>query len=338
MSISRRNFLTSAIDVGLTRMSPPSTAIPRHAPLTPEELKKRIRGPIMSIPTPFTADFAVDYEGVRNMVRLGQAHGIEIYELTAGNSQYHALRYEEVKELTRVLVEAVGGRGIVIAATGPWWTGQAVEYARFAESVGADAVQVMLPNGTTEGYVEHVCRIAASTRLGIVLQGKFTLPFLERLVQIPSVVSLKEDQEEKFYIDAQRKFGQRLVIFCGGQKWRFLVAHPYGSNAYFSTFSTFAPQITMRFWRAVQRNDMNTAYAIVNKYDLPFFDFSTSGPRSFPAYWRGVLEHFGVAKRYLRPPQDVCTEEDMGRITMFFDGLGLKSEARPSRLPARQTG
>ncbi|HXG23836.1 MAG TPA: dihydrodipicolinate synthase family protein, partial [Chthonomonadales bacterium] len=193
-------------------------------------MKKRIRGPIMSIPTPFTADFAVDYEGVRKMVRLGQMHGIAIYELTAGNSQYHALSYEEIKELTRVLVEAVGGKGIVIAATGPWWTGQAVDYARFAESVGADAVQVMFPMGTSDGYVEHIRRIAANTRLGIVLQGEFTLSLLERLVQIPSVVSMKEDQGEKFYVDAQRRFGQRLAIFCGGQKWRFLVAHPYGSN------------------------------------------------------------------------------------------------------------
>lgn len=323
MSVSRRDFLTSAVGMGLALMSPSSMAAPGRAPLTPEELKKRIRGPIMSIPTPFTADFAVDYEGVRNMVHLGQVHGIEIYELTAGNSQYHALSYEEVKELTRVLVEAVAGKGIVIAATGPWWTGQAVDYARFAESVGADAVQVLLPVGTTDGYAEHFRKIAASTRLGIVLQGEFTLPLLERLVQIPSVVSMKEDQGEKFYVDAQRKFGRRLAIFCGGQKWRFLVAHPYGSNAYFSTFSTFAPQVTTWFWQAVQKNDMNAAHEIVNKYDQPFFDFCTSGPRTFPAYWRGILEHFGVAKRYLRPPQDVCTEEDMRRIAAFFDGLGL---------------
>lgn len=331
MSISRRDFLTSAVGARLALMSPVPLAASKRAPLAPEELKKRIRGPIMSIPTPFTADFAVDYEGVRKMVCLGQTHGIGIYELTAGNSQYHALSYEEIKELTRVLVEAVGGKGIVIAATGPWWTGQAIDYARFAESVGADAVQVLLPIGTYDGYVEHIRRIAANTQLGIVLQGEFTLPLLERLVQIPSVVSMKEDQGEKFYVDVQRKFGQRLAIFCGGQKWRFLVAHPYGSNAYFSTFSTFAPQVAIRFWQAIQKNDMRTAHEIVKKYDQPFFDFCTSGPGTFPAYWRGVLEHFGVAKRYLRPPQDVCTEEDMRRIAAFFDGLGLKAGAKASR-------
>ncbi|HXG23991.1 MAG TPA: hypothetical protein VNJ09_05495, partial [Chthonomonadales bacterium] len=104
-----------------------------------------------------------------------------------------------------------------------------------------------------------------------------------------------------------------------------------GSNAYFSTFSTFAPQVAIRFWHAIQKNDMRTAYEIVKKYDQPFFDFCTSGPRTFPAYWRGVLEHFGVAKRYLRPPQDVCTEEDMRGIAAFFDGLGLKAGAKPSR-------
>lgn len=86
--------------------------------VTPVEVKARIRGPIVTLPTPFTANFKVDHQAVRNIVRLGLENGIGIYELTAGNSQYNILGYDEIKKLTRVLVEAVDGRGIVIVLQG----------------------------------------------------------------------------------------------------------------------------------------------------------------------------------------------------------------------------
>ena len=50
------------------------------------------------------------------------------------------LSYEEIKGVTRAMVEAAGGIGLTIAATGPWPAEQSLEYARFAESLGADAV------------------------------------------------------------------------------------------------------------------------------------------------------------------------------------------------------
>jgi 4-hydroxy-tetrahydrodipicolinate synthase len=323
---TRRTFLKTMGGFGLAlNTSSLWAAENARARLSPLKVKARIRGPILTVPTPFTKDFKVDYQGVRNMVKLGLANGIGVYELTAGNSQYNVLGYDEVKRLTRVLVEAVGGRGIVIAATGAWWTGRAVDYARYAESVGADAVQVLLPpGGSDDGCVEHFRKIAAATKIAIVLQGAPPLPLIERCVQIPSVVSMKEDGSEDDYVEVVKKFGGRLAIFCGGQKRRYLIAQPHGSPAYFSFFITFAPEIAVRFWQAIQKNDLNAAHEIVERYEKPVFDFCSAGPRGFHAYWRALLEHFGVAKRFVRPPMDSCNEEDMKRVRALCERLGLK--------------
>jgi dihydrodipicolinate synthase/N-acetylneuraminate lyase len=259
------------------------------------------------------------------MIRLGLANGVGVYELTAGNSQYNVLSFDEVKQLTRVVVEAVGGRGIVIAATGPWWTGQAVDYARYAESVGADAVQVLLPpGGSDDGYVEHFRKIAAATKIAIVLQGDMPPRLIERFIQIPSIVSMKEDGTEDYYVQIVKQFGRRLAIFCGGQKRRYLIGQPFGSPAYFSFFITFAPEIAVRFYEAVKKDDLEAARAIVERYEKPVFDFCSAGPCGFHAYWRAFMEHFGVAKRYVRPPADSCSDEDMRRVTALCDRLGLK--------------
>lgn len=329
-AVSRRGFLHSALGATALAAAFPVlvTGMAAGAPMSPAELKRRIRGPIMSIPTPFTASFDVDYEGVRNLVRLGLTHGIVAYELTSGDSRYDMLSYDEIKELTRVLAEAVADKGTFIAATGPWWTDRAVEYARYAESVGSDGLQVLIPPGSEDLQFEHYRTIAQATKLGLVLHGNIPFPLLQKLLTIDSVVGMKEDVSEKYYFDIQRKFGERLAIFCGGQKWRFLIGQRYGSKGYLSTFSTFAPQIATRFWNAVEKKDMEQAKEIVLKYDQPFFDFCLSGKRSFHAYWHGVLEYFGVTKRYLRPPSDICTDTDMLAIKDLFDGMGLKPERK----------
>lgn len=323
---TRRGFLKTAGSFGLLLGTQPLWALGRlRSRLSPPDVKARIRGPILTLPTPFTADFKVDHQGVRNLVKLGLDNGVGVYELTIGNSQYNVMTYDEIKKLTKVLVEAVSGRGIVIAATGQWWTGQAVDYARYAASVGADAVQVLLPpGGSDDGYVEHFRKIAAATKIAIVLQGDPKPALIERVVQIPSVVSMKEDGSEEYYIEIQKKFGQRLAIFCGGQKRRYLFAQPYGSPAWFSFFITIAPEIAVRFRQAVEKNDLAAAREIIKRYEKPVFDFCSAGPRGFHAYWRALMEHAGVTKRYVRPPEDSCNEEDMQRVRALFDRLGLK--------------
>ena len=103
--------------------------------------------------------------------------GSHVFALTAGNSQYDRLTYDEIKGLTATLVKAVNGRGMVIGATGPWWTGQAVDYAKFAESAGVDAVQVFLPAyGDEDMLFDHFRQIAAATKCAIVLHGQVPCP------------------------------------------------------------------------------------------------------------------------------------------------------------------
>ena len=97
--------------------TPPAPAAPPRAALaagrrrtafTPADFKRRLVGPILSLPTTFNADLSVDYEAVSRMVRRARRFGVEIFELTAGNSKYHVLSYEEIKGVTRAMVEAAG--------------------------------------------------------------------------------------------------------------------------------------------------------------------------------------------------------------------------------------
>ena len=288
-------------------------------PLDPQAFKEQLAGPILSLPTTFHEDLTVNHDAVYNMVNRAVRYGVPIVELTAGNSKYKLLSYGEVKGVTGAMVRATNGRGLTIAATGPWTTEQVIDYARYSEAEGADAVQILLPKDVEDedALFEHFRAVATKTRLPIVLHGEYSLPLLRRLAEIDSIVAMKEDGRLTYYIDRSYEFGDRFEIFSGGAENRYLVGYPYGSRAFFSTYTGFAPDKPMMFWEAIQKDDLQRAVEITTTYDYPFIRRFTH------PFWHATLEYFGVAKRYLRPPFETYTDEQMKEVKAFFDGQGI---------------
>lgn len=288
-------------------------------PLSPQAFKEHLAGPILSLPTTFHADLSVNTQAVRNMVERAMGYGVPVVALTAGNSKYACLSYEEIKEVTAAMTSAVQGRALTIAATGDWPTQQVIDYAHFAQAQGADALQIMLPKNlkTEDEQFEHFRQIADQTSLPLALHGIYSVPLLRRLVQIESIVAMKEDTELTYYIDRMIEFGGRLEIFAGGAENRYLVGYPYGARAFYATYTGFAPDKPMMFWEAIRADDLPRAVAITRQYDYPFIR------RFSHPFWHATLEYFGLAQRYMRPPFETWPEAKMPEIKAFFDEQGI---------------
>lgn len=288
-------------------------------PLGPQEFRAALVGPIMSLPTTWNEDLTVNLDAVCNMVARGLKYNVPIYELTAGNSKYEQLTFDEIKSVSETMIEAVNGAGITIPATGPWPTEQVVEYAKFCEKRGADGLQILLPKDVTDEdqLYNHFLTISESTRLPIVLHGIYSVPLLKRLAEIDSIAAMKEDGELTYYIDRAVHFSDRFEIFSGGAENRYLVGYPYGAKSFFSTYTGFAPDKPMEFWAAIRQGDVKQAVAITKKYDYPFISRFTH------PFWHGTLEYFGLAKRYMREPFKTLTDAEYAEIKPFFDGQGI---------------
>jgi dihydrodipicolinate synthase/N-acetylneuraminate lyase len=288
------------------------------ARLTPQGFRKRIVGPVLSAPTCYRKDLSLDFDGMRRIVELGVANGSQIVTLTAGNSQYDQLTFDEVKDLTQFLIDAVARRAVTIAATGAWPTEKAVEYAKFAAERGADALQVTMPALDDNAQVAHFEAIAKATPAGIVIHGQPSIDLMRRLLKIESIVAFKEEYSTLYTLPLYREFGDRLTLFAGGEKARLLTYWPYGMRAYYSTFMTFAPQVAVNFWKAVEANDLSRAGEIVLKYETPVFE------RFSHPFWRATLEHFEVASRWCRPAGTSFNDEQMQEVKALYDRLNLK--------------
>ena len=291
--------------------------------LTPLQVKEKIKGPILSTPTAFTQNYDIDYKGMEKLIKRALNYECKVVTLTPGDSRYSLLSYNEVKQLTRFYRETVDDRAIFIASSGTWDQDTVLDYARYAESLGVSALSVTRPKGMDnntpmETIVNFFKKVAATTRLGILLHGYYSEELLNELVKIPSIVGLKEDVADlHYYISRQVKFGDRIVVYAGGSDSRILIGYPYGSPAYFTALYSFAPQIGLKFWNAVKSNDTKTAIEISDKYDRPFIERF-----SFP-FWTAAIEYSGGSQRYQRPLKEELNETQQLEMQTFMDKLDV---------------
>lgn len=296
--------------------------------LTPEQFKQKLAGPILSIGTPFTASLDIDHEAVTNRIKKALRYQCKIVTLTAGDSRYNRITYEEVQMLTRTVALAVEGDAIFIGATGDWPIEQVIDYAHFCESLGAAGLLVKLNTADTkeDETVTFLKQVADNTVLGLCLLGNCSEPLLDKLIEIPSFVALKEDVGLQYLIDRLVKYGDRLEIFPGGTDSRYLTAYPYGARASFSSLYSYAPQIGLQYWEAIRADDILKAGQIVKKYDAPFLQNYSH------QFWYATMDYFNGTNTFLRKanmpiePEMKMTDEEMIRMEQLYQKMGLAPE------------
>jgi dihydrodipicolinate synthase/N-acetylneuraminate lyase len=200
--------------------------------------------------------------------------------------------------------------------------------------VGADLLMVLPPDWahscTTQTFVEHYAAIAREMPV-MMVTGVFASRGVAQgveivravLEQVDGVVAIKDDFCGEFARKMCRLAKGRAATFSGGQKQNHLDALPYGCDGYLSTFITFKPSVTHEYWRAIQSNDLRRATAIIERYDVPFFDFILSLPGGFDAGMHATYELFGLGERWRRPPYHSLSDAELERLAGFFRALKL---------------
>jgi 4-hydroxy-tetrahydrodipicolinate synthase len=289
------------------------------------EIRHSLTGPVPSVSVPFLRDGAIDWPGLRSFVDVAIVNGARTVMLTYGDSLYSLLTDDEVAAVTRAVVQHTAGRAMVIAADRVWWTGKTVEFACCAREMGADLLMVLPPNwagsSTPQTLADHYAAIAAEMPVMVVTGvfattgAAFGLETLDLLVsRQANVVAVKDDVCGAFGRKLGLRFHEHLALLSGGQKQNHLDAWPYGCDGYLSTFIGLKPEITWRYWRAIEAGDVASATAIIRDHDMPLFDFILPFPGGFDAAMHGLLELAGIAGRWRRPPYYSLSDAEMERL------------------------
>ncbi|HCM27690.1 MAG TPA: 4-hydroxy-tetrahydrodipicolinate synthase [Treponema sp.] len=163
---------------------------------------QQLRGAFTALVTPMTAAGDVDYDGFRTLVRFQIEQGIDGLVPLGTTGETPTLERDEQDRIIRIAVEEAGGRLPVIVGAGSYSTRHAVENAKRAKELGADAALVVTPyynKPTNEGIYRHFAAIADATDIPVLIYniasrtGKnIDVPTMARLSGIPTIIGVKE--------------------------------------------------------------------------------------------------------------------------------------------------
>src|SRR5579859_2571875 len=165
-----------------------------------------LRGSIVPIVTPFRQG-AVDYEGLARLIdwQIGQgAHGISV---TGTTGEPTSLTLEERKAVIKAAQAAVAGRVPFVPGTGSTNHAETLELSRYAQSLGVDAILVIVPyynRPSQQGLFLHFDAVASQIELPIILYnipGRTAVNLEIRTIarlreEHPQIIGLKESNKD----------------------------------------------------------------------------------------------------------------------------------------------
>jgi 1-pyrroline-4-hydroxy-2-carboxylate deaminase len=238
----------------------------------PAHLKCDWTGVFPAATTQFDAAFELDLPATQKVQAALLRDGVHGLVLIGTVGEGNSLSAAEKRQVVRAAVEVSEGRVPVIAGVSEFTTASAVAFVRDAERLGASGFMVLpgMVYVPTAAELEHHFRtVATATSLPIMLYNNppsyrvnIELPTLERLAEVPNIVSIKESAPDPRRItDLYNAFGERFVLFAGLDDVVF-EAVTLGARGWVSGLTNVFPAESLALFKALQAGDLERARRI----------------------------------------------------------------------------
>jgi 4-hydroxy-tetrahydrodipicolinate synthase len=230
-------------------------------------------------------------EGTHGLVPVG----------TTGESP--TLSHAEHKRIVELTVEIANKRVPVIAGAGSNATREAIDFARHAAKVGADAVLVVTPyynKPTQEGLYQHFKAINDAVDIPIVIYNipgrsvvDMSVDTMARCFALKNVVGVKDATANLTRASQQRAAMGPKLNMLSGEDATALGFMAHGGTGCISVTSNVAPRLCADFQNACLKGDFKTALALQDRL-MPLHDAlfceANPGPVKYAASRLGLCE------------------------------------------------
>lgn len=202
---------------------------------------------------------------LRHLDRLLDA-GIHIIAVCGGTGEFAYLTAEERRHIAELTARHIDGRAKLIVQTSAIRTGQAIEYSRHAENVGADALLVLPPyfEGPDErGVIHHYEQVARAVTVPIMAYNipvhsgfDITPDLFQRLREIDGIRYIKDSTGDMLRIEQLLAGGEGVFNGCDYLSFYALLA---GCNGLFWGGSNAMPREAVALYDYCRAGDYQRA-------------------------------------------------------------------------------
>ncbi len=269
--------------------------------------------------TPMKKNLTVDLDGLARNVSEMVKHPFCALVAAGGTGELYSLSVDEIADVTRVTVEAAGGKMDVVAGTG-YNAVIGAEIARRAEKAGAACMLALPPyyiNPPEEGLFAYYEAIGRASGLPLMLYSRdwavFSANQVARLAgRVPTLAGWKDGQgDARKYQRIMQEVGDRLAWFGGiGDD----CVPPYfaiGVQAYTSSISNIAPKLSLALAEAGRARDFTKLDSLMKKYVHPLYAIRERVRGYEVSVMKEAMEMLGMAGGPVRPPLENTRPKDL---------------------------
>lgn len=184
-----------------------------------EEAKKKLRGSICPVITPFTESGAIDEKVFIELINWQIESGSHGISVTGTSGEPSSLTIDERKRVMKLAKETIDGRVFFAPGTGSTNHDETMELTKYAEELGADAAMVIVPyynKPNQEALYQHFKTVADSVETPIIIYNipgrsavNMEVSTMKRLVEdCPNIIGVKEANKDFEHVN-------RVLLNCG---------------------------------------------------------------------------------------------------------------------------
>ena len=290
-------------------------------------------GIIPALITPFTAQGAVDVDGLQANAAHALEHGARGFVATGTMGEAGALSDPERRTVIEAVVAQVAGAVPVLAGVSAGSTGAAVAYAELAREAGVSGVMCLPPlnyRGRVDEYVAFFAAVAAAAQVPIMAYNNpeasgidFTPELIAAVAaEVPEIVSIKECSGDARRIAALVN-ATDLEILVGGDDWA-LEGFATGAVGWVSGVANVAPGECVRLQELVEAGALAEARAVYARL-LPLARLDMT-PK-LVQHFKGALDAIGLHGGPVRPPRQELDAAERETLRAAVEALGVPTAA-----------
>jgi 4-hydroxy-tetrahydrodipicolinate synthase len=252
----------------------------------------RLRGSLTALVTPFRNGL-VDEAAFRALVDWQIESGTHGLVPVGTTGESPTLTHQEHRTVVEICVAEARGRVPVVAGAGSNNTAEAIELARHAERVGADAVLVVTPyynKPSQEGLYQHFKAVNDAIGLPIIIYNipprsvvDMSVDTMKRLFELPNIAGVKDATGNLARVSLQREALGPEFIQLSGDDMTALACMAAGAHGCISVTSNVAPRLCADLQTLSMEGDFAGALAVQDRlvplHSALFVEPNPTGPK-----------------------------------------------------------
>lgn len=318
-------------------------ALQKANQLSPDQLRKSLRGALAFPITPYAADGSVDLDAVRDNARFLAEGPVSAIVAPSGTGEIFALTPAEANAIVAATVEAAGDKPVIAAAGfGPRL---GAEMAHAAELAGASAVMIVPPyygKPDADALLDYYTDIAAGTSLPVIPYARdsalLTPSMVERLVnRLPQVIAFKDGRADVRLFQQIREHvidrcGADRLVWLGGSGDDLVSAYfAAGAEGYTSSLACFWPEASGELFDLAQAGDYARVAAFHHRVVQPIYAMRQRRPGYEVSVMKAAMEILGYKAGPARSPLANVTDAERDELTVLLTRLGVPTAADRAR-------